>query len=190
MEIPAETPEPAAAVPRKGAEWRRLERAMRRMDSYARSAPTPGDDKRHAHGDGTPPRVLIVDDDAATRLLYSINLEVEGLLVLEAADGRHGLAQARLENPDLVLTDVTMPGLDGFQLADALRRDERTCQIPFVFLSGETAAGNEARARALGALAYLTKPFDVRALALLVAGMLARSNPRTRPAAPQRALEL
>jgi CheY-like chemotaxis protein len=123
-----------------------------------------------------PPRVLIVDDDPATRLLYSINLELEGLRVLEAADGRRGLARARREHPDLVLTDVMMPELDGFQLAEALRRDELTSNIPFVFLSAETMSGNEARARELGALAYLTKPFDACALASLVADIFARSD--------------
>ncbi len=181
MEDPAAILEPAAPVPRKGAEWRRLESAMRRLGSPSRrAAPIPIDAERR---DVTSARVLIVDDDPATRLLYSINLELEGLLVLEAADGRHGLARARVERPDLVLTDVMMPGLDGFQLAEALRRDERTRGIPVIFLSGETTAGNEARARQLGALAYVTKPLDVRALALLVAGVLAGSG-RSRGARP------
>ena len=122
-------------------------------------------------------RVLIVDDDAATRLLCSINLRQEGLLVLEAADGRRGLARARSEKPDLVLTDVKMPGLDGFELAEALRRDVRTRGIPLIFLSGETEAANEARARELGALAYLSKPVDAPALASLVLSALAQAQP-------------
>jgi CheY-like chemotaxis protein len=125
-----------------------------------------------------PPCVLIVDDDAATRMLCSVNLQLEGLRVLEAADGRHGLARAREERPDLVLTDVMMPGLDGFQLAEALRRDERTRLIPLVFLSGETTAAHEARALEVGALAYVKKPFDPLALASLVANMLVRPAPR------------
>jgi CheY-like chemotaxis protein len=114
-------------------------------------------------------RVLIVDDDAAARLVCAVNLEAEGLHVLEARDGLHALEQARSERPDLVLTDVTMPGLDGFQLAERLRRDERTRRIPLIFLSGEAGPVNAQRARALGALAYLVKPFDMRALAVLVA---------------------
>ena len=89
--------------------------------------------------------------------------------VLEAADGLEGLEQARCGQPDLVLTDVRMPGLDGFQLAAALRRDERTRQIPLIFLSGEVAQANIERVRALGARAYVTKPFDPLALAALVA---------------------
>ncbi|HET7129933.1 MAG TPA: response regulator [Gaiellaceae bacterium] len=113
--------------------------------------------------------MLIVDDDPALRLLCAVNLSAEGLHVLEAGDGLDGFEQACRERPDLVLTDVKMPGLDGFQLAVRLRRDERTRRIPLIFLSGEVAQANAERARALGALAYLTKPFDPIALASFVA---------------------
>ena len=118
-------------------------------------------------GDGQP-RVLIVDDDPAFRMLCSVNLNAEGVVVLEAGDGRGALEQARSERPDLVVTDLRMPGLDGFQLAEALRLDERTCDIPLIFLTSETEPANASRARELGALAYLTKPFDPPALASLV----------------------
>jgi len=127
-------------------------------------------------GHARPPCVLVVDDDPGIRLLCSLSLQLEGLLVLEAANGEIGLEQARAERPDLILTDVKMPGLDGFQLAEALRGDERTSEVPLIFLSGETAAANEARARELGALAYLTKPFDPAALCSLIAGLLARAE--------------
>ena len=157
MTTVAERPQPDATPARDHTAWRRLQGAMLQLESTANSAP----------------RVLIVDDDAPTRLLYALNLELEGLLVLEAGDGRSGLARALAEHPDLVLTDVMMPGLDGFELAEELRRDERTRGIPFIFLSGETTAGHEARAHELGALAYLTKPVDLRALASLVAGVFA-----------------
>jgi CheY-like chemotaxis protein len=127
-------------------------------------------------GNGKPARILVVDDDPASRMLCSINLQFEGVVVLEAADGRRGLEQARSEHPDLVVTDVRMPGLDGFQLAEALRRDEQTRQIPLIFISAETEPANAARARELGALAYLTKPFDPPALASLVAGAFAHAR--------------
>jgi CheY-like chemotaxis protein len=120
-------------------------------------------------GNGKAARVLIVDDDPAIRMLCSVNLQIEGVVVLEAADGRRGLALARSERPDLVVTDVRMPGLDGFQLAEALRSDERTRQIPLIFVSGETEPADAARANELGALAYVAKPFDAPALASLVA---------------------
>ena len=120
--------------------------------------------------------VLIVDDDPATRMLCSVTLKSAGLRVLEAVDGWHGLEQARSERPDLVLTDVMMPGLDGFQLAETLLRDQRTNRIPLIIVSGETAPANAARGRRLGALAYLTKPFDPQALTALVARALGRAG--------------
>ena len=124
-------------------------------------------------GNGQAARVLVVDDDPAIRLLCSVNLQSEGFVVLEAEDGRRGLEQACSERPDLVVTDVMMPGLDGFQLADALRRDERTREIPLIILSGEAGPANADRARELGALAYVTKPFNPLALASLVASVCA-----------------
>lgn len=125
--------------------------------------------------------VLVVDDDPNSRALCSINLLLEGLEVLEAEDGRRGLARARLENPDLVVTDIEMPGLNGFELAEALREDDVTARIPLIFLSGEPDAHNEARAYSLGALAYVTKPFDPLTFAKLVADALARFGPRETP---------
>lgn len=132
--------------------------------------------KRDGAGNARAHRVLIVDDDPAVRLLCAVNLEIEGLVVLEAADGERALEQARSEHPDLVVTDVMMPGFSGFDLAEALRRDERTREIPLIFLSGEAEPAHADRARKLGAVAYLTKPFDPPALASLVAGELGRAG--------------
>jgi len=127
------------------------------------------------HADnGKRPRVLIVEDEPLTSKLWAINLRSEGLAVLEAPDGLQGLAQARSEQPDLVTTDVMLPGLDGFELAEALGQDEGTCRIPLIFLSGRAEAAAAARAYALGAVAYLSKSCDLRAAASLVAGVLAR----------------
>ena len=123
--------------------------------------------------------VLVVDDDPAIRLLCTIHLELAGLAVIEAKDGRDALARARSSLPDLVLTDVGMPRLDGFQLADALRRDARTRTIPLVFLSSEPSAADRARAQILGAVAYLTKPFEPKALAALVADVVSRGRAST-----------
>jgi putative two-component system response regulator len=71
---------------------------------------------------------------------------------------------------------VMMPGLDGFELAERLRRDRRTRSIPLLFVTAESAPANQTRARALGALGYVTKPFDPVTLASLVAGALADSE--------------
>jgi CheY-like chemotaxis protein len=124
----------------------------------------------------TKPRVLVVDDDAATRMLCSINLRRAGLEVLEAEDGMRGLERALADRPDFVVLDVMMPRLDGFELAAKLHGDERTRRIPLVFLTAESDRKKRKRARALGALAYVTKPFDPVALADLVAGALTDGN--------------
>jgi CheY-like chemotaxis protein len=120
-----------------------------------------------------PNRVLIVDDDPAIRRLCAIALRRSGLGVIEAPDGRVGLERARTERPQLIVTDVRMPELDGFEFAEALGGDERTRRIPIVFLSAERETDDLARAHELGALAYLTKPFDPLALASFVAGLVA-----------------
>lgn len=122
-------------------------------------------------------RVLIVDDDASLRLVCAVTLKADGLRVLEAAHGLDGLEQARCERPELVITDVKMPGLDGFQLAGKLRGDQCTSRIPLIFLSGEGGHANARRAPALGAFAYLTKPVDPGALADGVARELAAAQP-------------
>lgn len=142
-----------------------------RKGATARTRRPPGTPRRRA-------KVLIVDDSAEIRLLCSLSLEAHGLAVLEAADGRLGLERARAERPDLVLTDVKMPGLDGFELAAALHEDRRTQGIPVIFLSGETLPANERRAKELGALAYLTKPFDPVALATVVGSALGAREAR------------
>jgi DNA-binding response OmpR family regulator len=123
--------------------------------------------------------VLVVDDDPAIRLLCSVNLELAGVTVLQACDGESALAWARSDQPDLVLTDVRMPRLDGFELAQALRADERTRQIPVIFVSAETSATSQAHALTLGALAYITKPFDPAALVATAADAIAVARRRT-----------
>jgi len=117
-----------------------------------------------------PPCVLLVDDDAAIRTLCSLNLRALGIDVIEAEDGAQGLQLARRERPDLVLLDVSMPGLDGFEVGALVRRHRKTRHIPLMFLSGE--AENDARARELGAIACLAKPFDPVALSTLIASTL------------------
>jgi CheY-like chemotaxis protein len=116
------------------------------------------------------PRVLLIDDDAAIRMLCSVNLRALGIEVIEAEDGEKGLELARRMRPDLVLLDVSMPGLDGFEVGELVRRHRKTRHIPLMFLSGE--AENDARARELGAIACLAKPFDPVALSTLIATTL------------------
>jgi CheY-like chemotaxis protein len=123
------------------------------------------------------PLVLIVDDDPATRLLYAANLGLGGFDVIEAGDGQEGLKLALAAAPDLVLLDISMPILDGFGLAAALRENERTHRLPFVFLSGEVDPDAEAKAYEAGALGFFAKPHDPSIVATFVQRVLAHLLP-------------
>ena len=113
-------------------------------------------------------RVLVVDDEAPIRLLCRVNLEAEGMEVLEAPDGKAGLELARKESPDAILLDVMMPGMDGWAVAEELLRDERTAGIPIVFLTARADVRDRARGMDLGGVDYVTKPFNPVELASLV----------------------
>ncbi len=119
-------------------------------------------------------RVLVIDDEAPIRLLCRVNLEAEGMEVLEAGDGPSGLETARSEQPDVVLLDVMMPGLDGWRVAEELLDDERTSAIPIVFLTARAELRDRARGIDLGGVDYVTKPFNPVELAPLVRELLAR----------------
>jgi len=119
-------------------------------------------------------RVLVIDDEAPIRLLCRVNLEAEGIEVLEAADGPSGLEKARAEIPDVVLLDVMMPGLDGWRVAEELLDDERTAEIPIVFLTARAELRDRARGLDLGGIDYVTKPFNPVELAPLVRDLLER----------------
>jgi DNA-binding response OmpR family regulator len=120
------------------------------------------------------PRVLVIDDEAPIRLLCRVNLEAEGIEVVEAADGPSGLAAAREARPDVILLDVMMPGLDGWRVAEELLDDPATSSIPIIFLTARAELRDRARGLDLGGLDYITKPFDPTGLAPLVSDLLDR----------------
>jgi two-component system phosphate regulon response regulator PhoB len=119
-------------------------------------------------------KVLVIDDEAPIRLLCRVNLEAEGMSVLEAADGPAGLDAARAELPDVILLDVMMPGLDGWRVAEELLDDERTATIPIVFLTARAELRDRARGLDLGGVDYVTKPFNPIELAPLVRDLIRR----------------
>jgi PleD family two-component response regulator len=104
-------------------------------------------------------RVLTVDDDTTIRTICREVLTAAGYLVREAASGLGGLAEARRYKPDLILLDVMMPELDGFQTAEQLRADPATSMIPMIFLSARGETADKVRAFRLGAEDYVVKPF-------------------------------
>jgi DNA-binding response OmpR family regulator len=122
------------------------------------------------------PTVLVIDDEPPIRLLCRVNLEAEGLDVLEAPDGWTGLDLARSRAPDAILLDVMMPGLDGWSVAEELLRDELTRSIPIVFLTARADIRDRARGIDLGGLDYVTKPFNPIELAPLVREAIAAAG--------------
>jgi DNA-binding response OmpR family regulator len=119
-------------------------------------------------------KVLVVDDEAPIRLLCRVNLEAEGMEVIEAADGHTGLELARSEHPDVILLDVMMPAMDGWQVAEQLFDDSRAGEIPLVFLTARAELRDRARGLELGGVDYITKPFNPVELASVVRRLLER----------------
>jgi two-component system alkaline phosphatase synthesis response regulator PhoP len=119
-------------------------------------------------------KVLVIDDEAPIRLLCRVNLEAEKMDVIEAPDGPSGLERAREQRPDVVLLDVMMPGLDGWRVAEHLLEDERTSEIPIIFLTARAEFRDRARGLDIGGVDYVTKPFNPLELAPLVRELLAR----------------
>ena len=127
--------------------------------------------------DGATPvmtKILVIDDEAPIRLLCRVNLEAEGMNVIEAADGPSGVAKAREEDPDVILLDVMMPGLDGWRVAEQLLQDDRTTGIPIIFLTARAEFRDRARGLDIGGVDYITKPFNPLELAPLVLRLLSR----------------
>ena len=108
-------------------------------------------------------RVLVVEDDPSTRELLSVALEKRGFEVLTAADGESGLLKAGEELPGLILLDLRLPGMDGFEVLQALKQDPPTAAIPVIVLTGSEGlkAGARARVLSLGAADFVSKPFDI-----------------------------
>ena len=105
-------------------------------------------------------RILICDDDPAILRVLEVNLEVEGYDVLLARHGEEAIEVAAAEQPDLIILDIMMPRLDGYQTAERLKSMNKTRDIPVVFLSAKAQQSDIDKGRAYGVASYLTKPFD------------------------------
>src|SRR5881397_231850 len=138
---------------------------------------TPGGHRRYKRGDleaflersgpGKPargPLVLLVDDDAQVREVVRVNLEMEGYAVREASNAEDGLAALEDESPDLILLDVMMPEVDGWEMLRRVQERHGVGAIPVVMFSGKVDEQNAAEATARGAQGFLGKPFDPQQL--------------------------
>jgi CheY-like chemotaxis protein len=113
-------------------------------------------------------KVLVIDDEAALRLLCRVNLEATGIEVLEATDGPSGLDKARAERPDVIVLDMMMPGMTGVEVAEELLAGESTKDVPIIFLSARAELRDRERGQDSGGIVYLSKPFNPLELGPLV----------------------
>jgi len=117
------------------------------------------------------PLALVIDDSDDTREMYAVMLRLEGFAVEEARDGREALHKAREPLPDIIITDLAMPIMDGWETIRRLRADERTRRIPIIACSGQTFP---TRTHDCGADALIPKPCPLDMLLLEVRGLLRR----------------
>jgi two-component system, chemotaxis family, chemotaxis protein CheY len=104
--------------------------------------------------------ILCVDDSASMRQMIRMTLVGGGYAVIEAVDGRDGLAKAKANAPDMVITDLNMPNMDGLAFIRALRESDAFKGVPIIFLTTESDDAKKAAARSAGATAWITKPFQ------------------------------
>jgi len=123
---------------------------------------------------GNAGRVLVVEDDEGIREMLKYNLTSAGFSVQEARDGATGLRTARTARPDLILLDLMLPGMSGFDFCRALRRSSR---VPIIMITAKDAEIDKIVGLELGADDYITKPFSVREVLARVNAVLRRSAP-------------
>lgn len=117
-------------------------------------------------------KVLVIDDTEEIRMIITESLNLYGFITLSAEDGGTGIEMARRHIPDVIICDINMPNMDGYATLTALRQEEATATIPFVFLSGASDKINMRRGMELGADDYLTKPFTHKELMAAVGARL------------------
>lgn len=118
--------------------------------------------------------ILLVDDDLTLRELLGDALELQGFTILHAGNGEEGVAAALAGKPDLVISDIVMPGMNGWELCQTLRTLPATRAVPFLFLSSLDQSPDRLRALRLGADDYLTKPFHLATVLAKVQRLIGR----------------
>ena len=139
------------------------------------------DDWRRDMQAAVKPRILVVDDEPEAVELVEFNLKQAGYAVITAADGAEALKKARGQTPDLIVLDVMLPEMDGFEICKTLRLDPATAKIPILMLTAKAAEIDRVLGLELGADDYLTKPFSPRELLLRIKKILARGQTEEKP---------
>ena len=123
-------------------------------------------------------KVLLIDDDVQIQELVRFNLEKDGVAVLTASDGEQGLDLAMREKPDLIILDLTLPVMDGYDLCKLLRAENDTADIPIIILSARDDVADKVVGLELGADDYITKPFSPRELSARIKARLREGQRR------------
>jgi DNA-binding NarL/FixJ family response regulator len=119
-------------------------------------------------------RLLVVDDEPKLLRAVAVDLRGEGYDVTTARSGAEALVSVAQKMPDLIVSDIRMPGMDGYELARRLRRNESTALIPIVFLTAKDTTADRIEGFRTGVDAYLTKPFEPDELLAVIASILSR----------------
>ena len=122
------------------------------------------------------PRILVVDDEPLIVKMITKHFEAEGLTVLVARDGYDALTKARAESPDLILLDIILPRLNGYEVCTMLKQDTRYQRIPIVMLTAKGKEKDEQLGKDCGADVYLTKPFRIQPLLEHIHSLLSTPN--------------
>lgn len=125
------------------------------------------------------PRILIVEDNEENRDGLSRRLKRRGYDVVIAVDGRQGVAMAQSDKPDLILMDMNLPELDGWEASRQVRSNETTQAIPIIALTAHALAGDRERALAAGCTDYHTKPVELSRLLEQIETILRNAGPST-----------
>ena len=124
--------------------------------------------------------VLLVEDNEDNRIVYSTILRHFGYAVTEALNGEEGIAKARAEKPDLILMDISIPVIDGWEATQVLKHDPATRDIPIIALTAHALASDREKAMEVGCDGYLAKPCEPRAVVAEVQRFLGKNDGRCR----------
>ena len=122
-------------------------------------------------------KVLVVEDNATNMTLAVFLLQSAGHTVFSATDAEAGLTLARAEQPNLILMDIQLPGMDGLEATQLLKRDDATRNIPVIALTALAMKGDEERIRAAGCDGYIAKPMRYQEFLTTIAAQLALARP-------------
>lgn len=122
----------------------------------------------------TKPKIIIVDDDRETRELLALALQMDDFEVTQAANGLRLISTLHVDQPDLILLDVNMSWIDGFELCRAVRKNEDFHNIPVIFISARSSAADVKRGLEAGASDYFTKPVELPTLIARIRELIAQ----------------